>query len=131
MHRRHDGRGDSLIEGITLQRLAIVRLSGISIALRLAGFNLNQRRFAMYRPVLRSTVALTAIAAAACSTGLDANTDAEVNLQLAALNSATPSASAPQRIELGGEDIRRSNRAAPCGQRGQLSCHGFLDVKIG
>jgi hypothetical protein len=59
----------------------------------------------MYRPVLRSTVALTALAAAACSTGLDANADGEVNLQLAALNSAAPAASAPQRIELGSDVI--------------------------
>ncbi|MGE5926109.1 MAG: hypothetical protein ACM357_02060 [Gemmatimonadota bacterium] len=59
----------------------------------------------MYHPALRCTLALSALVATACSTGLDANLDGEVNLQMAALNSAAPSAATPQRIELGSDVI--------------------------
>ncbi|HEX6643829.1 MAG TPA: hypothetical protein VF037_04080 [Gemmatimonadales bacterium] len=55
----------------------------------------------MHRPI----AALSVMAAAACSTGLETNLDGEVTLQLAAVNSAAPASAAPQQIELGSDVI--------------------------
>ncbi len=59
----------------------------------------------MYRTFPRGTAALALLAAAACSSAVDANVDGAVNLQVAALNSAASPAAAPQRIELGSDVI--------------------------